>query len=273
MPTREARLSFADGAAFRIEISSVENPQVLKAVIEEAALRSVPVHRVSQGSGIGMLTDTEIKDMAGMGAENGIEVSLWASQRAGWGGGAHARSRGGASAAAAVRGAAGLRDAVSEVIRAARLGIGSALVPDIGLIRELAIARAKGDLPESFQLKSSVSLPVLNPSTAVVLEELGINSINAPVDLSIVELEELRAAVSVPLDIYIEGPDDFGGVCRYDEAARVVAAATPVYLKFAVRNAPPIYPVGLHSVEMVKALARERVRRAEICLAKLARES
>jgi hypothetical protein len=39
-----------------------------------------------------------------------------------------------------------------------------------------------------------------------------------------------------------------------------------VYLKFGLRNAPPLYPVGGHLTAVAEATARERVRRAAICL-------
>ena len=60
---------FADGLRYRIEIPSVEGPEVLRAVLEEADARDVPVRRVSQGSGVMMLTDAEISAMAKLGAE------------------------------------------------------------------------------------------------------------------------------------------------------------------------------------------------------------
>ena len=68
---------FADGLRYRIEIPSVEGPRVLEAVLEEAEKRSVPVRRVSQGSGVMMLTDAEIRDLAALGADAGVEVSLF----------------------------------------------------------------------------------------------------------------------------------------------------------------------------------------------------
>ncbi len=40
----------------------------------------------------------------------------------------------------------------------------------------------------------------------------------------------------------------------------------PVYIKFGLRNAPNIYPVGNHSEAVALALTRERVRRAKIAL-------
>ena len=70
--TRNAQLAtvtwrprFADGLRYRIEIPSVEGPAVLKAVLDEAERREVPVRRVSQGSGVMMLTDDEVRDAIG----------------------------------------------------------------------------------------------------------------------------------------------------------------------------------------------------------------
>ena len=63
---------FADGLRYRIEIPSVEGPRVLAAVLEEAGRRSVPVRRVSQGSGVMMLTDEEIREMVALGSDAGV---------------------------------------------------------------------------------------------------------------------------------------------------------------------------------------------------------
>ena len=69
----------------------------------------------------------------------------------------------------------------------------------------------------------------------------------------------------------MESPDDFGGAVRHYETAEVVRIAAPIYLKYGLRNAPPLYPSGLHQEALVIALSRERVRRAEIGLALLER--
>lgn len=68
---------FADSAQYRIEIPSVEGPKALAAVLAEAKERKVTVHRVSQGSGIMLLSDREIKEMVHMGADHGLEVWLY----------------------------------------------------------------------------------------------------------------------------------------------------------------------------------------------------
>ena len=75
---------FSDGLRYRVEIPSVEGPRVLEAVLDEAEQRSVPVRRVSQGSGVMMLTDAEIRGLARLGADAGVEVSLFLGPRGAW---------------------------------------------------------------------------------------------------------------------------------------------------------------------------------------------
>jgi hypothetical protein len=121
------------------------------------------------------------------------------------------------------------------------------------------------------QAKTSVVLPATNPGTAAVYEALGASTINVAPDLAVSDIESLRAAVDVPLDVYIEAPDDVGGFVRYHEVADVVNAASPVYVKLGLRNAPLIYPSGGHLEATAIALAEERVRRARIAFDLLAR--
>ena len=82
LPASDKR--FPDGAQYRVEIPSVEGPRALAAVLEEAETRRVRVHRISQGSGIMLLTDAEIREMARLGAEAPVEVSLFVGPRAAW---------------------------------------------------------------------------------------------------------------------------------------------------------------------------------------------
>jgi hypothetical protein len=51
-----------------------------------------------------------------------------------------------------------------------------------------------------------------------------------------------------------------------------VRVAAPVYLKMGLRNAPNIYPVGMHLAATAEALGRERVRRASLILRLLAEQ-
>src|SRR5688500_5331662 len=93
LPTSGKR--FPDGGQYRIEIPSVEGPRALEAVIAAAGERGVPVHRISQGSGIMLQTDAEIGEMLALGRAHGIEVCLFVGPRAGWDTGVQAASSAG----------------------------------------------------------------------------------------------------------------------------------------------------------------------------------
>jgi hypothetical protein len=68
---------FPDGGQWRIEIPSVEGPNALRTVYSAAEEFGVPVHRVSQGSGVMLLTDDELDEMSALGRQRGIEISLF----------------------------------------------------------------------------------------------------------------------------------------------------------------------------------------------------
>jgi hypothetical protein len=121
------------------------------------------------------------------------------------------------------------------------------------------------------QAKVSVMLPAANPASARVLVELGASTINVPTDLTLPQLAAIRAAVDVPLDVYVESPDNLGGFLRQHEIPELIRVCAPVYLKFGLRNAPDVYPAGTHLEQLVVALGRERVRRARLGLDLLAR--
>lgn len=262
---------FGDGGQYRIEIPSVEGPRAMEAVIAAADDQSVPVHRVSQGSGIMLQTDGEIARMVELGRQRGIEVCLFVGPRAAWDTGAQAVSAAGRGIGAALRGADQLAYGIEDVLHASALGIRSVLVADIGHLMVLGRMKTAGDLPSDFVLKVSVTLAAANPATARVLEDLGATSINLPVDLSLPQIAAVRQAVDVALDFYVESPDDLGGLVRHYEIPELVRVGAPIYLKFGLRNAPGLYPSGYHLEPSVLALSRERVRRAAIALGLLRR--
>lgn len=257
-------LRFADGLAYRIEIPSVEGPEVMGAVLEEAAERGVPVRRVSQGSGVMMLTDRELDEMASLGAEHGVEVSLFLGPRGAWDTGGQSLVT--SAVGVVARGDTGVEHCVAEVRRGLAHGIRSFLVGDVGVLATLGALRAAGDLPDDLVLKTSVLLPCANGATARVLQDLGATTINVSTDLSVTELAAVRAACTAPLDVYVEVPDDQGGFVRFYEVPELIRVAAPLYVKLGLRNAPNIYPAGLHLRETAIRLGRERVRRAELVL-------
>ncbi len=257
---------FPDGGEYRFEIPSVEGPRVFREVLETAKEYQVPVHRVSQGSGIMLLTKKEIGEMARIGHDQRIEVCLFIGPRAPFETGAQALTVGGKVIGWQHRGADQLVYAIEDVRRACDLGIRSVLPADLGLIWVLNEMKQKGLLPKNLVLKSSVTLPAANPATARIFEKAGVSTLNLPTDLSPAQIGAIRQAVSIPIDMYIEVPDNFGGFVRYYEMPQLLRVAAPMYLKFGLRNAPDIYPSGLHLEPTAMSLARERVRRARIAL-------
>jgi len=263
---------FADGKAWKIEIPSTEGPRALAAVIEEAAARRVPVARISQGSGIMLLTDGEILEMVRLGAENHIEVNLFVGPRATFDVGAQVFSPAGRSLGLSLRGADQLAFAMEDVLRALRLGIRSILVSDLGNLLVMGEAKKRGDLPSDLIIKTSVMMAPCNPASARLLEDLGATTINIPSDLTIPQIAGIRTAIDAPIDFYVEAPDNIGGFLRYYEIPELIRVAAPIYLKFGLRNSPDIYPCGTHIENTAIALTRERMRRAEMALGFIARD-
>jgi hypothetical protein len=262
---------FPDGAHFRIEIPSVEGPSVLRDVLDEASQRGVTVNRVSQGSGGMLHTNAELVEMAHIAADNGLEVSMFVGPREGWDIGAQARASDGPAIAGQLRGIRQLRYGVEDVLRAADAGIRGFLVADLGLLELLVAIQRQGDLPASVVWKVSAMLAPSNPISINQLERLGASTVNVPSDLTHETIAELRAATTLPIDIYVESPDAMGGIVRGHESAELIRVASPMYTKFGLRNSTPIYPAGLHLFEYAGQLGREKVRRAELALEWIAR--
>ncbi len=255
---------FPDGAEYRIEIPSTEGPACFCAVLEEAKARKVPVHRISQGSGIMLLTDDEIREMVDLGRAHEIEVNLFVGPRASFDIGAQAFSAAGKSLALSLRGADQIVFALEDVKRAVALGIDSILVSDIGLLAVMDEMKKAGELPSGLIIKTSVMMAPANPASARVLEDLGATTINVPSDLTLPQLASIRAAIDAPIDFYVEAPDNIGGFIRHFEVPELIRVGAPLYVKLGLRNSPDIYPSGTHIEATAVALSRERVRRAQI---------
>ncbi len=257
-------LRFPDGGQYRIEIPSTEGPLALAAVLDEARKRGVPVHRVSQGSGIMLLTNDELREMLKIGREAKIEVNLFLGPRAAWDIGAQTVSPAGKALALTARGSNQLVQSLEDVRRGVAAGLRSILVSDIGTLDVISKLRAKGEFPADLIIKTSVMMAPANPASARLLEEHGADTINIPSDLSLSQIASIRAAITKPIDFYVEAPDTIGGFIRHYEAAELIRVAAPVYLKFGLRNSPDVYPSGTHLDGTVLALCRERVRRAQL---------
>ncbi|MCU1495884.1 MAG: hypothetical protein JWO62_3648 [Acidimicrobiaceae bacterium] len=257
---------FPDGAHFRVEIPSIEGPAALQALVASADELGVTVNRVSQGSGAMLLSEAELAEMARIGADRGLEVSLFVGPRDDWDIGASSRSADGPAFAGKVRGGRQLRYAVDDVLRAVEQGIRGFLVADSGLLEVLAGMQHRGELPSEMVWKVSAYLAPTNPVTFAQLERLGASTINVPSDMTLGQLGEMRSVSELPIDLYVESPDGAGGVVRGHEIADLVAVAAPIYTKFGLRNSRPLYPSGVHLAADVAAIAREKAHRAAVAL-------
>lgn len=261
---------FPDGGAWRTEIPSVEGPEALEVVLKEANHLDVPVHRISQGSGVWMLTDSEISEMVTACAEHRAELCLFTGPRGTWDTGAATRTPSGGGGLRA-RGHDGLAGCVEDAVRAAELGVRCLLVADEGVLWTLHRMRTSGLLPADTTLKVSALTGPVNPASYVVHERLGADSVNIPSDLTLQHLTEIRRVSRAPADLYVESPDDLGGYVRMYDVAELIRRAAPVYLKFGLSKAPGIYPYGAHLRDITLDTARERVRRGRLALDLLAR--
>ena len=270
-PFPASKRRFPDEAMARIEIPEVETPEIFAEVVAEGERLDLRVHRVSQGTGIALLSDVEIRDMARMGAELGIEVCLFVGARATHDIGAQAYAPAGKGVGLRLRGVTGLAHGLEDVLRATECGIRGILVADEGLMMIIHELRRQKQLPGDLKIKSSAAIAVVNPLGCRLLEQIGADSVNLACDLTIGMIAAIRHAVEVPLDIYIESPPQLGGFARYHDLPDMVRAAAPVYLKFGLKNETATDPYGSHLRTVALEQARERVRRARLGLELLRR--
>jgi hypothetical protein len=251
---------------WQFEIPSIEHPDLLAAVIDEAQKRGVSVGRVSMGGGTQLLTDSELREMTSMAHQHAIDVYCYASRRNSY------EPTVDPLAGEQIRGQAMFEDAVRDVEHCLEHGVDGVLLADVGLLSHLGGRRQDGTLGE-LGLKTAAAIAPQNAASAQLYERLGATSINAPPSAGLADLEVMRSALSdsVTLDIYVEAPMELGGALRYGEVAQIVDRLAPVYLKIGLRNAPALYPYGAHLRDVGEQCAREKIRRAELTVERLQR--
>jgi len=250
---------FPDGAQYRIELPSTEGPVALNETIKELNKRNIQIHRISQGSGIMLQTDDEIKEMCKTTAENGIGLSLFVGPRGTWDISAQPFTSG-----MRHEGVEQLVYAMEDLKRGADLGLRGALVADEGLLLLTKDMKKTGQLPEDFVIKASVQIGAANPVSVKLMQDIGADTYNVPTALTLPKLVSIRQAIDIPIDLYVEVPDNLGGFLRYYEIPELIRVLSPVYIKFGLKNHEGVYPSGKHLEQKNIDLVRERVRRAEI---------
>lgn len=229
LPTSEKR--FPDGAQYRFEVPGIQGPAAMEALLEAQEKVNFPIHRITQTKGIMMLLGDEIRAMAEMAQERGIELVLSIGPRATYDTSASVNTIEGARMGYRLRGQDQVIRAIEEVRRANDLGCFSFLVYDEGNLWIMNEMRKAGEISADCRFKMSAHAGHGNPCAARLLENIGADSINPVRDIQLQMLAGMRRAIDIPIDIHTENPKSTGGFIRHYEVPEMVRIAAPIYLK------------------------------------------
>jgi hypothetical protein len=262
LPTSEKR--FPDKCHYRIEISGVERPSTLEAVIDEMEKRKVPVHRlISTVMGATLLSDKELEQFAKLAHDAKLEVIITPGPRTLWDLGGQIRTPEGAISGIRFRGSDNLAYVIADIKRAIDLGFRGFLVVDEGLLWLLAQMRKAGDMPKDVVFKVSIFAGHANPAGGKVLEMLGANTFNPVADLTLPMLAAIRKAVNIPIDVHVYLFDSFGGFNRLWETPEIARVAAPCYFKIEPGPSVGAMYKPWVSPDSLAFSAREKVKNAE----------
>lgn len=267
LPTSTKR--FPDGAWYRVEISGVERPEVMEALIDESEKRNVPVHRaISVVMGATLLDKAELRDFAQMAADAKIEVILTPGPRASWDVGRQVVTPEGALSGLRFRGSDQLRQVIADIIRAYEIGFRGFLVVDEGLLWLLTEMKKNGDIPKDVVFKVSIYAGHANAAGCKLLESLGAASVNPVADLSLPQFAAIRQGTDVPLDVHIILTDSFGGYIRIYDGPEMARVCAPCYFKIEPGPGCAAGPGALYKpwigTQMLADWVRVKVKYAQI---------
>ena len=224
--------TFPDGAHYRMEISGVERPKVLEAVIDEATKRDVPIHRlISVVMGATLLDKAELKDFAHTAADARMEVILTPGPRGGWDIGRQLATPEGALSGIRCRGSKALNQTITDIMTCIDLGFRGFLVVDEGELWLLNEMKKNGDIPQDVIFKVSIYAGHANAAGGKVLEMLGAGTFNPVADLTLPQFAAIRQATNIPLDVHIIITESFGGYMRFYDAPEMARVCSPCYFK------------------------------------------
>jgi hypothetical protein len=229
MPSSPHR--FPDGAAFRIEVPTVNSAEAVAALLETATKNGITINRVTETYGMFRHTREEIKEYCRLCRDYGAELLMSTGPRATYDTGATVLSPQGVRISYRLRGMDQILRAVEDVKRGYDLGVRGFLIYDEGMLWLVGQMRKDGALPKDIIFKTSAHLGQCNPCSFKLLESLGADSINPVRDLQIPMIAALRAAVQVPLDVHTDNPPGSGGFIRVYEAPEIVRVAAPLHCK------------------------------------------
>lgn len=224
-------MNFSDGGKYGIEISSVNSLDNLKELLKFSKEFSFMPDRVDECRGFSRLPKVEVKEIVTICRDNNIGFFTGISLRSMYDLGGYAKSINGSRASYKIRGKTGINIAYDEIKRAIDFGIKGFIIYDEGLLFFLKQKRESCEIPGDVVLKISVHMGISNLYSAIVMKEMGADTINPVPDLSLETLKEIRNHVSVPLDIFTDTAKDAGGFIRTHEVNEIIKQCAPVYLK------------------------------------------
>ena len=265
LPT--SKKTFPDGANYRIEISGIERPSTLYALVDEMEKRGVVVHRlISTVMGSTYLTDDELEEFAKLANEKKLEVIITPGPRSSWDIGRQLVTPEGCISGLRVRGSDNLSYLIADIKRTIDFGFRGFLVTDEGALWLLSNLRESNELPKDVVFKVSIYAGHANPAGAKVLEMLGANTFNPLGDLTLPMFASIRKTVDIPIDIHVLLSESFGGFTRFWETPELARVSSPCYFKIepgtVLAAAGGIYKPWSDEGFLAK-LAREKVKYAE----------
>jgi hypothetical protein len=260
---------FPDGAHYRMEISGVERPNVLEALIDEMNKRKIPIHRViSVVMGATLLDRAELRDFAQMAADAQLEVILTPGPRSAWDVGRQVVTPEGGLSGLRFRGSDQLRYVITDILTCIDIGFRGFLVIDEGLLWLVNELRKAGEIPPDVVFKVSIYAGHASAAGGLLLQTLGAGTFNPVADLSLPQLASIRQAVDIPLDLHIFLTESFGGYNRFYEGTDMARICAPCYFKIEPGPACAAGPGALYkpwtSPQMLADWAREKVKYAQI---------
>lgn len=236
--------TFPDGAHYRIEVSGIETAEILEAVVDEAKIQSIPIHRaIATVRGSVFYSDTELSELARVAAKNKIEVIICPWKLANL----VLKNPNRILTDLKFESNQEIEGYLSEIDRCVRLGFRGFLVWDKDILEFLSFKRKKGGFPPETIFKLSTFANSLNVFNFLSAAKKGANTINTANGLSLKQLALARSSLSqkVKLDVHITFwqlafEKNAAGkleltVKPYDrigDAPEIARVASPVYFKF-----------------------------------------
>ena len=263
LPTSLKR--FPDGCHWRVEISGVERPSTLSAIIDESERIGVPVHRlISTVMGSTLLPESELREFAQLAADAKMEVILTPGPRAVWDIGRQVATPEGSLSGIRFRGSDQLAYAIADIKRSIVMGFRGFLIVDEGLLWALNELKKIGEIPRDIKFKVSIFTGHANPAGAKLLQSLGADTFNPVADLTLPMMAALRKVTDIPIDIHVYLFDSWGGFNRFYECPEFARIAAPCYFKIEPgASIGSLYRPWVNP-ESLAFFGREKVRQAGI---------